>query len=329
VSVAAAALLLAISILVGCARASADRTRATTARAIPPAKRATFRGLIAYTAKGGSLWLMNGDGTHRRRLTRAGSGGVDFDPSFAPNGRRIVFRTSRGSYIRDPNGTGVEGIFVIDIATRRERQIQPRTGGMFPDWSPRGSEIVFSGLRRGQSYATLFLVSPAGGKPRDLGLQMGAECGTFSPDGEWIAFCSHGPDGTDEWSVWVVRRDGSDLRRLTHGQAGNGPFGSGGDHPSVWSRDGKRILYSGQVDGEREMFSIKLDGGDAQQLTHWPAGGDDPEAVLPDGRIVFAHFFGDAPLPRFYVVNPDGSKIEALPWLHDAGAGDPTAWWWR
>ena len=33
----------------------------------------------------------------------------------------------------------------------------------------------------------------------------------WSPDGEWIAFT----DGENEADVWVVRRDGTDLRQLT------------------------------------------------------------------------------------------------------------------
>jgi hypothetical protein len=46
--------------------------------------------------------------------------------------------------------------------------------------------------------------------------------------------------------------------------------------------------------------------------------------LLPDGRIVFAHFRGDEPLPHWYLIRPDGSHLRSLPQLH--GAGDPIDW---
>jgi hypothetical protein len=59
------------------------------------------RGKIVYTAPSGDLWTMNADGSHRRRLTRSGSA-TDYSPSWAPDGLRVVFRTERGKYVRDP-----------------------------------------------------------------------------------------------------------------------------------------------------------------------------------------------------------------------------------
>jgi hypothetical protein len=39
---------------------------------------------------------------------------------------------------------------------------------------------------------------------------------------------------------------------------------------------------------------------------------------------VFAHFTGDEPLPRWYMVNPDGTDLRSLPWFY--GAGEPLDW---
>jgi hypothetical protein len=78
---------------------------------IPPADRPALRGRIAYSARG-AIWVMNANGTARRRLTRLR--GMDFDPSLSPDGRAVVFRTPRGRYLPDPNGSGAEGIFVVE-----------------------------------------------------------------------------------------------------------------------------------------------------------------------------------------------------------------------
>src|SRR5439155_7114432 len=80
---------------------------------------ADLHGLVAYSTLAGDIWVMNADSSGRRQVTNAG--GNDFDPSLSPDGRRVVFRTSRGTFRPDPNGTGVEGIFVIDLDGTHER----------------------------------------------------------------------------------------------------------------------------------------------------------------------------------------------------------------
>jgi Tol biopolymer transport system component len=288
---------------------------------IPTASRAAVHGRVALSTRGGDIWVMNANGSSRRRVTRSGRG-IDFDPSWSPTGRSIVFRTSRGHYLPDPNGSGAEGIFVVDTRTRREREIQPRRGGLFPAWSPDGRLIAFSGLRGGRRGDTIHVMTPRGTRVRDLGGGSVAaqECATWSPDGRKIAYCAHGGDGN--WALWVMNRDGSGKRQLTH-PALVAPPGSGGDYPHAWSPDGKQIVYSsGQFTG-RELYLINSDGTGMRRLTDWP-GADGASAWLPSGEIVFAHFGGDERLPHWYLVRPDGSGLCSLPWLY--GAGDPLDW---
>lgn len=58
----------------------------------------------------------------------------------------------------------------------------------------------------------------------------------FSPDGTRVAFSSDRADPTTgRTDIWIVKRDGSGLRRVTTGLNARGP---------VWSPDGKRIAAS-------------------------------------------------------------------------------------
>ena len=159
--------------------------------------------------------MMDADGSHRRRVTRSGRG-EDFDPSWAPDARALVFRTSRGRYQPDATGIGLEGIFVIDLETKRERELQPRTGGLFPAWSPDG------GLDRVQWLSgsrhpgdTIHVMTSSGKRIRDLGGARGGtqESTVSSPDGRRIAYSHH--DGDGNWALWVMDRDGTHKRRLT------------------------------------------------------------------------------------------------------------------
>jgi TolB protein len=261
---------------------------------------------------------MRANGTGRRHLTRSGRG-VDFDPSLSPSGRQIVFRSSRGRYAPDRYGIGLEAIRVVDVGTRRQRQIQPWTGGLFPAWSPDGKTIAFSGLRSdGAPVDTVQLVQPDGGGLVDLA--MPGEAAAWSPDGTRIAFASHPGDGN--WAVWSMRRDGSDRRHLTHPVL-RPPAGAHGDAPAAWSPNGSRILYSTEVGGDRELYVMNADGSRKRRVTHW-RGGDSPQAWLPDGRIVFGHYRGSEPLPHWYLIRADGSGLRSLPYLY--GAGDPIDW---
>jgi hypothetical protein len=80
------------------------------------------------------------------------------------------------------------------------------------------------------------------------------------------------------------------------------------------------IVYTSDVNGDRELFLMNADGSGQHRLTRF-RGADGAEAWLPDGRIVFAHFHGDEPLPHWYLIRADGTQLQALPQLY--GAGDP------
>jgi TolB protein len=294
--------------------AGAAGIRADPADLQPP------HGKVVYTAPGGDLWTMQSDGAQRRRLTHSGRA-TDYSPSWAPNGRRIVFRTERGKYIRDRRGSGAEGIFVINADGTHERQIQPRTGGLFPAWAPNGRKIAYSGLKgRGDG---IFLMNPDGSRKQNLHTSSAAaECATWSPDSSKIAYCGHEGDGN--WAVWIMNADGSAQRQLTQPEFVL-PAGTGGDYPAAFSPDGKQVLVSSGQHETREIYAIDIDGSGRRRLTDW-IGADAPNAWLPDGRIVFGHYDGDAPRPRWFVMNADGGDIRPLSALDEARAADGISW---
>ena len=308
-----------VAALLAAACVGAGAAPGRTDRRYPPVLKRNLFGRIAYSTRGGDIWVMNANGTCRHRVTRSGSG-HDFDPSWAPDGSRLVFRTSRGHYQPDVYGNGLEGLFVVNVDGTNEREIEPPTGGMFADWSPRGDKVAFSGLRAGQCYDTLFLMNPDGTGVHDLGTPYGSEGAVWSPDASRIEYGAHNGDGN--WAIWTMRADGSDQRQLTHPVLVF-PAGTGGTYPGPWSPDGRRIAYSAGQFRRREVWIMNADGTGKHRVTHWP-GGDAPLAWLPNGRIVFTHFRGDEPLPRFYWMKPNGTGIRSLPLL--TGAGDPLEW---
>jgi TolB protein len=310
---AAAVVLTAALATVACTTdGGATRPPTTTAHggsAAPPAR--DLRGLIAYSTQAGDIWVMDADGSNRRQVTRTRDPAFDFDPSLSPDGRRMVFRTSRGRYVPDPNGTGVQGIFVVDLDGSHERQIQPPRGGLFPDWSPDGRRIAFSTLRA-DGTETIVTTDPDGTHLHHTGV-VGGECAEWSPDSSRLAYCHHPGDG--DFDVWAMNADGSHRRRLTRT--------GGRDYPGAWSPDGRRLAFGSERSGNFDVYVMDTDGSDQRQLTH-AADGEGPVAWLPDGRIVYSSFHGNRPVPDWYLMNPDGTGVRSLPQLQ--GAGDPIDW---
>jgi Tol biopolymer transport system component len=300
--------------------AAASATPAATAM-LPPMAGLIGR-FVYHTDR--TLWVMNADGSQRIQVTRAG--GNDFDPSWSPDGSQFVFRTSRGHYAPDRQGTGTEGIFIAQADGSGERQLYPPNaqtiGGLFPDWSPDGNWIAFSGLRADGS-ETIYRVHPDGSGLTDLGAPDGsAECAEWSPDATKILVCSQPRNGA--WQVWVMDADGGNKVQLTDAPPGR-PGGMGGNMGAIWSRDGTQIAFSSDRDGgNNEVYVMNADGSHERRLTNLP-GSQSPQVWLPGGRILIDDWSAGKELPDWYVISAaDGSIIGSVPALQ--GSNSPIDW---
>ena len=214
---------------------------------------------------------------------------------------------------------GVDGIFVIDVTGRNEHAVHPPSGGLSPDWSPDGKLIVMSGVRNFTE--TLFIVKPDRKWLRDL--RVSGEGAEWSPDGRRFVYGWHLPGA--EWAVWVVTAAGQDPHQLTHPPIDAAvPLGSAGDGGALWSPDGSQILFSRGASAARDLWIMNADGSNQHSILSW-RGADSPNAWLPDGRLVFAHYVPGAKRPRWFLVRADGSNLQSLPWL-DGIAADPLDW---
>ncbi|MES2371909.1 MAG: PDZ domain-containing protein [Bacteroidota bacterium] len=80
--------------------------------------------------------------------------------------------------------------------------------------------------------------------------------------------------------LWVANRDGSYPRRIT--------VSEGSESNPVFSPDGSLIAFTGQYDGNTDVFVVPVTGGVPKRLT-WHPGADLVRDFSPDGRkILFA-----------------------------------------
>ncbi len=101
-----------------------------------------------------------------------------------------------------------------------------------------------------------------------------------SQDGERIAFAvtRYDLEQGETWSeIWMMRSDGSELRRMTQGKHR--------DSSPVFSPDGKQLLFVSDRSTTSQLYLMPVDGGEPRQLTEFPTGVSGP-VWSPDGRWI-------------------------------------------
>jgi dipeptidyl aminopeptidase/acylaminoacyl peptidase len=138
---------------------------------------------------------------------------------------------------------------------------------------------------------------------------------SWSPDGTQIAFSSN-EDGDEE--LYVVSASGGTPAKLTDNEAI--------DRDPVFSPDGRRIVYSSDIDtpGSSELFAIPVGGGASERLTD-ASGSSTQAAFSPDGqRIVYvSDRTGDNDI---YIMDANGQR-PFLVTIDDGDAEDRSPSW--
>src|SRR5207247_9539154 len=82
---------------------------------------------------------------------------------------------------------------------------------------------------------------------------------------------------TDGGALRIVSRDGGDAERLT--------AGPGTENGAAFSPDGRWVAFTGEYDGNPDVFVVAAAGGVPKRLTYHP-GIDEVVGWTPDGKSV-------------------------------------------
>jgi tricorn protease len=107
--------------------------------------------------------------------------------------------------------------------------------------------------------------------------------------------------------LWSVSREGGSAIRLTSGPGRN-------SHPK-FSPDGKWIAFTGQYNGNFNVYVIPTEGGEPRQLTFSP-GWDMVEGWTPDGKNILFQSLRDSDstrCKRLFTISLKGGFATALP----------------
>jgi TolB protein len=104
--------------------------------------------------------------------------------------------------------------------------------------------------------------------------------------------------------IYVIREDGSGLRRLTTNQAS--------DFSPIWAPDGKRLLFVSNRDGDDELYVMDPSGKNVRRLTR-NRGMDLTPQWSPEGEsIAFASDRGRPGEPEIWIMRADGRGARRL-----------------
>jgi tricorn protease len=106
--------------------------------------------------------------------------------------------------------------------------------------------------------------------------------------------------------VWVANRDGTGAYRLTTAE--------GAESLPHFSPDGASIAFSGNYDGNVDVYVVPIVGGSPKRLT-WHSADDLVEGFDPQGRIVFSSQSNVATSRDFHLftIDPNAAFPERLP----------------
>jgi len=278
----------------------------------------------------------------------------DADPSFAPNGKSILFVSDRD---------GNAEIYSERLDTREVLRLTNDPGhDSHPSYSPDGTQILFNSDRQNENNDVYLMNSDGSGIRNVTDLQSEEEAGppSWSHDGTKILLTSSlsgkaniylmdieplipqkvietetdtsqasmSPDGTklvyfsatdeNKGEIRIYDTESKTSRVVT-------AVSRGGPNPT-FSRDAQRVLFKDFEDDNSEIFVINADGTARVNLSNNPAN-DQMPAWSPDGtRVAFCSNRGTS-LDHFqiYVMNADGSE-QRLVYSDNRGISIVPAW---
>jgi len=204
---------------------------------------------------GQDVWLMNPDGSNRKQLTANGAQNVS--PVASPDSRYVVYMSIRG---------GAKNIWRSNIDGSNPVQLSKGTADSFPTISPDGKWVIFTSMAGPKP--TIWKVSIDGGTAQQITDHI-AMAGRVSPDGKLIMFqfaASADPYAPPN-KVGVMPFEGEgELKEYSLPASGTASV------VTMWSQDGKSILFSVVSNNVSNIWSQPLDGGPAKQVTNFKDG---------------------------------------------------------
>jgi TolB protein len=209
---------------------------------------------------------------------------------------RIVVPVSEGfDRGKDPFGSRLE---LLEVSSGN-RQIIHSSDDVFeaPNWTRDGKALIYNSDGR----LSRFDLASGTSTLIDTGdVIRNNNDHVLSFDGTMLAISSH--TGSDNVSmVYTVPVGGGTPKQITP---------TGPSYLHGWSADGKSVVYTGQRNGQYDIYRMSVDGGEEERLTTAEGLDDGPE-YTPDGDYIYFNSVRSGRM-QIWRMNPDGSDQTQL-----------------
>lgn len=197
-------------------------------------------------------------------------------------------------------------LILIPLVISAQDSDEPRLALGSLDWSPDGTELIFSAMLVMPDYSNfrpelwqLYRYQLATKKLEIL--ESTALFASYSPDGNRIAY---GQMADDNWEIFVKDLNNGKSQRLTDNEFK--------DNAPTWSPDGNRLVFNSDRDGNYEIFVMNADGSGIVQVTKTDTVKSyNPEWSPNDNRIVYYQETGNR-MDQIYLTDSRGSFFRNL-----------------
>lgn len=218
---------------------------------------------------------------------------------FSPDGKKMIFQSERHP------GNPFYQMYIMDLVTGDTTRVSPGHGKTTCGWiHPSMKKVLYSSTHLDPATAKkaeaefdsrkkavkaryswsfdetydIFTSDLKGGQIKRLTSELGYDAeGSYSPDGQWIAFASNRAGYTEKlegedkklfeqdpsymMDIYIMKADGTQVKRLTTSKGyDGGPF---------FSADGKKITWRrfAPNGSTAEIFTMNVDGSDQKAVT--------------------------------------------------------------
>jgi len=126
----------------------------------------------------------------------------------------------------------------------------------------------------------------------------------LSFDGKQLAISHEDDNDNGDSAIYILPVEGDSIPiKITKS-------GLGDSYLHGWSTDGKELVFTGDRNGQYDVYSVAIDNGTETQLTNTPGLDDGPE-YSPDGKYIYFNSNRTGTM-QIWRMKPDGREQEQL-----------------